>query len=608
MVRHTFIAPRFFLIYDGSVSREEIPTHEVSRLGGRVARAFLASVAWLLALALGPVGAGAAITVSSLTPSVSSTQAGQHADLSVSFSLKASGDPETVEDLDLGLPPGLFLAPFGSQLCAPADFDFSECPSTSQVGLITIYAEYEGDPSHLMGTEPVYLLEPTAEEPERLGFAFPVVGTRVEIPVHLRTSSDYGLDLALQGLPPSAPMTSAELSLWGVPGDPSHDTHRPLPGECAGLTMAKCILPSRPFGAWEVPFLTNPTHCGVPLQTTLALDTYEQPDVIVTSAGNMATITGCDNLPFGPELQVALTSAETSSPSGIALDLRLPDAPGVKILEPAAVRWLGLEFPPGFRVNQAAAHALGVCTDAEFGLGTNEPAECPAASKVGTISLDLAGFDTPLEGEAFFGTAESDYYRILLDASGSGERIKLEVLLEPEFEGLPPILELSELPQIPIRDLDLRIEKRAHLIITAPTCGTYLTESVIEPWSSGPLAISSQPLPLTSGPGESSCSGPSTGPPSSPPPPGPVRPPVTRITTHLPKRTARPKMKFKFVSDRPGSTFECKLDKAHWRQCASPKTIRGLAPGKHVFRVRATDAAGDRGPAVRVIWRLVAAQ
>jgi large repetitive protein len=67
-------------------------------------------------------------------------------------------------------------------------------------------------------------------------------------------------------------------------------------------------------------------------------------------------------------------------------------------------------------------------------------------------------------------------------------------------------------------------------------------------------------------------------------------------------------MKFKFVSDRPASAFECKLDEARWRPCASPTTVRGLAPGKHVFRVRAMDAAGNRGPADRVIWRVVAAK
>jgi hypothetical protein len=592
------------LVYDGLVSREET----ASRSSGRAARASLAWAAWLLALALAPVTAGAATTVDSLTTSVSTTQAGQHPDLSVSFSLGASGEPETAKELDLGLPPGLFLAPFGSRLCAAEDFDSSECPPQSQVGLIAIYADYEGDPSHLMGTEPVYLLEPTAEGPARLGFTFPVVGTPVEIPVRLRTGSDYGLDLALQGLPPSAPVTSAELDLWDVPSSPKHDTHRPLPGECTGVTMENCIVPPRPPGVSEAPFLTNPTRCGVPLQVTLALNTYEHPDVTVTSAESMATTTGCNQLPFGPELQVALTSAETSSPSGIGFDLRLPGASGIKVLEPSAVKWLGLELPPGFSVDPAAAAALGVCTDAEFGLGTDEPAACPTASRVGTISLEVAGFDVPLEGEAFFGTALSDAYRILLDASGSGWRVKLEVLLEPEFEGLPPILEFSELPQIPIRDLELGIEDSAGLLVTPPACGTYLAEGAVEPWGSGPLVFSSHPLTLNSGPDGGPCSRPPAGRPSPTPTPRPVRPPVATIKTDSPKRTARSKMRFKFVSNRPASTFECKLDKAPWRRCASPKTVRGLAPGKHVFQVRAMDATGNHGPADRVIWRVVAAK
>ncbi len=576
-------------------------------------RALLAWVAWLLALALVPVTAGAAITVDSLTTSISATQAGQHADLNISFTLGASGDPETVKVLDLGLPPGLFLAPSGGVRCAPEDFDSSECPNSSMVGLITIYADYEGNPSHIMGMEPVYLLEPTAEEHARLGFAFPTLGAPVEIPVRLRTGSDYGLDLALQDLPPSAPVTSAELNLWGVPGSQSHDTSRPLPGECAGL--AGCVTPPRPPGSRALPFLTNPTRCGAPLQVALALNTYEQPDVTVTSAGSVATITGCNILPFGPDLQVVLTSAETGSTSGIGLNLKLPASEGVNVLEPAAVRWLGLELPPGFSVDPSAAADLGVCTDAEFGLGTAEPAACPAASSVGSVSLEVAGFDAPLEGEAFFGTASSDAYRILLDATGSGERVKLEVLLEPEIGGLPPVLEFSELPQIPIGDLELSIADSAGLLVTPSTCGTYLATSAIESWASGALAVSSHPLTLSSGPQGGPCPNPPTGDTSPPPtsqmptpPAGPVRPPIARITTDPPEKTAKPKMKFKFVSGRPGSTFECRLDKAPWRRCASPKTVKSLAPGKHVFRVRAVDAAGDRGPADRVTWRVVGAE
>jgi hypothetical protein len=63
------------------------------------------------------------------------------------------------------------------------------------------------------------------------------------------------------------------------------------------------------------------------------------------------------------------------------------------------------------------------------------------------------------------------------------------------------------------------------------------------------------------------------------------------------KRTA----KFKFASSEAGSIFECKLDKKKFKPCRSPKKYRRLKPGKHVFQVRAIDAAGnrDKTPATR---------
>ena len=64
---------------------------------------------------------------------------------------------------------------------------------------------------------------------------------------------------------------------------------------------------------------------------------------------------------------------------------------------------------------------------------------------------------------------------------------------------------------------------------------------------------------------------------------------------------AKRKATFRFASGEPGSTFSCKLDKQRFRPCTSPKTYRKLEPGKHVFRVKARDRAGnlDATPAVK---------
>jgi hypothetical protein len=64
---------------------------------------------------------------------------------------------------------------------------------------------------------------------------------------------------------------------------------------------------------------------------------------------------------------------------------------------------------------------------------------------------------------------------------------------------------------------------------------------------------------------------------------------------------AKRKATFRFASGERGSTFRCKLDRKKFTPCRSPKTYKRLKPGKHVFRVKARDRAGnvDRTPMVK---------
>lgn len=71
--------------------------------------------------------------------------------------------------------------------------------------------------------------------------------------------------------------------------------------------------------------------------------------------------------------------------------------------------------------------------------------------------------------------------------------------------------------------------------------------------------------------------------------------PMTTITKAPKAKTASTTAKFKFKADEPVSRFECKLDKGKFKKCKSPKTYKKLKPGKHVFKVRATDKAGNVG-------------
>jgi hypothetical protein len=81
----------------------------------------------------------------------------------------------------------------------------------------------------------------------------------------------------------------------------------------------------------------------------------------------------------------------------------------------------------------------------------------------------------------------------------------------------------------------------------------------------------------------------------------PVPPPNTKLGSHPAKKikTAkkRVKVKFGFSSPTAGVTFKCKLDKAAFAPCVSPKTYK-VKPGKHKFSVEAASGGlTDPSPA-----------
>jgi hypothetical protein len=70
-------------------------------------------------------------------------------------------------------------------------------------------------------------------------------------------------------------------------------------------------------------------------------------------------------------------------------------------------------------------------------------------------------------------------------------------------------------------------------------------------------------------------------------PPEPPVAPDTLITAKPGKNVKVSTATFRFTSSLAGSKFECRLDKAGWTGCKSPRKLKKLKPGKHTFRVRA---------------------
>ena len=98
--------------------------------------------------------AAATESISSLSSTLSSSAAGAHPDIRTSFSMADPAGSEVPREVELQMPEGIFGNPGAATLCKASQFGRNECEPGSQVGVITIRADYEGNAEHLMGTAP----------------------------------------------------------------------------------------------------------------------------------------------------------------------------------------------------------------------------------------------------------------------------------------------------------------------------------------------------------------------------------------------------------------------------------------------------------------------
>lgn len=74
--------------------------------------------------------------------------------------------------------------------------------------------------------------------------------------------------------------------------------------------------------------------------------------------------------------------------------------------------------------------------------------------------------------------------------------------------------------------------------------------------------------------------------------------PVTRITFAPVFKTRIPDPVFRFTdaTGQAGTRFVCRVDRRAWKRCSSPKRLKGLKRGKHLFEVKGINAVGEAEP------------
>src|SRR5215213_10544691 len=106
----------------------------------------------MLALMAMPGSALASLGIESFSTTSSDHTAGGHPDLSTSFRLNEPGVEEAARNVIFQAPEGIFGNPYAITHCTSSDFALDQCPSDSQAGLITVYANYEDETHKLLGT------------------------------------------------------------------------------------------------------------------------------------------------------------------------------------------------------------------------------------------------------------------------------------------------------------------------------------------------------------------------------------------------------------------------------------------------------------------------
>jgi hypothetical protein len=426
------------------------------------------------------------------------------------------------KDVEVALPAGLVGNPTAWPQCTQAQFEFSSfypCPANTQVGDMYLYFYGQGTEVQYA---PVYNIEPPVGEPGELGFS---VSSSAHVPIffHVRSDGDYGLTTDISNINQFVPVRIAALSIWGNPGDEAHNPRRLANTPGCENSQGGC-----PSGVENPkPFLNLPTSCpGSELPISVGGDSWQNPlfPYPVFQTIGLPGLIGCNQLEFEPTLEARPTTNVADSPSGLHVDLKLPQPEIVGGTAEAHLRDAVVTLPKGLTVNPSSAAGLEGCSPAQIGLTspegatpirtTADPANCPDASKLGTVEVDTPLLKDPLPGAVYLATPYDNPFKSLLalyitvNDPKTGIVVKLASKVEVGADGQLTAT-LTEAPQTPFTDFKLDFFGGARAPLRTPAvCGTYETTSQLTPWSapeSGPPASKSDSYQISAGSNGHSC-------------------------------------------------------------------------------------------------------
>jgi len=450
------------------------------------------------------------------------------------------------QELSFRLPPGLVGNPTALPQCTDKQFTTKSgqsnadlCPPDTAVGVVVatvIESSFLGE-EPLPYIVPLFNLTPSSGEPARLGFF--VQDIPVVLDTSVRSGSDYGVDVTVKDASQEAGLLASQVTVWGVPGDSSHDQSRGWGCLIEGRAGGK--EPCNPEGQRQPPaFLTLPTACAGPLTTTMTAESWEVPGVSAASRSEAEDqfptdsnaralgLNGCNRLGFDPSITIAPNEQAASTPTGLTVDVHVPQETTVSAtgLAESAIRDTTVTLPEGMQVSPASADGLEACSLGQVGFepaGGSTPntsfspgaAACPEASKVGTVEIKTPLLPNPLTGAVYLAMQNANPFGSLLalylvaEEPVSGVLVKLAGKVSPNSSTGQLVSTFEDTPQLPFEDLKLEFFSGAQApVSTPPYCGTYTSAAAFAPWSGNAPVSSSSSFEIKTGADGAPCSDP----------------------------------------------------------------------------------------------------
>jgi hypothetical protein len=401
---------------------------------------------------------------------------------------------EDVRDVVVDLPLGFLGSVLAAPQCTEAQLSTpQECPRDTAIGhVLTQPGTFE------QVNGPLYNMVPERGFAAVLGYADLLRGTHFLYVSVVPTPGGYVLRTTAPEVP-QVPLTEILVNVFGDPAARDESGNTP------------------------VAFFTNPADCsGEPLVTSVYTDSWQSPGRFnadgtpdlsdprwASATSQSPPVTGCDRLRFDPSLSVQPETTTADSPTGLDVELKVPQNESPGSLATPPLRDAAVSLPAGLTVNPAAASGLGACTEAQIALASPDPPSCPESSKVGTVEVTTPLIGNTLTGSIYLATQNENPFHsllagyIVIDDPATGVVIKIPGNLTPNPATGQITGVFDDSPQFPFSDLKLHFFGGARGELATPVgCGTYATTSDLMPWSapdSGPDATPSSSFPIESG-------------------------------------------------------------------------------------------------------------